>query len=232
MTRKIIGISGGMGDFVGTFRNGVSNDYFNSVIIVDGSPLMIPLSQAKEAIEDVVCLCDGVILTGGVDINPRRYHQDIMPCCGEISDDRDEYEYLLIEACINHHKPILGICRGIQILNVYFGGTLCQDVYQNKQAIKHGQSGSRGKGCHEIDIEKDSFLYHLWGEKAFVNSYHHQAVDELGEGFKAVAHAHDGVVEAIEHDTYPIYGVQFHPEIMSSTDEDMKALFDWFVNGK
>lgn len=230
MKNTIIGVSGGMGDFSGTFRNGVSNDYFNSVILAGGSPLMIPVSTNKQAIEDIVELCDGIILTGGVDVNPRLYGEEISPKCGEISTLRDDYEMMLIDACMKYHKPIFGICRGIQILNVYFKGTLHQDVYMLDGTINHGQKGSRENGCHNVVLSDESQLIDVCGKVLDANSYHHQAIKKVGEGFIVTGKSSDGIVEVLEHTTLPIFAVQFHPEILASHHEQMLNIFKHFIS--
>ena len=232
MSKQIIGVASGAGAGATPFRNGISHDYITSVINAGATPVIIPLSDTKDVIEQAVSLCDGVILTGGVDINPNLYQEDIHVACGETNDLRDTFEMYVLEACEKQNKPVLGICRGIQMINVYYGGTLYQDLpSEYPDRIKHAQNGSRGNGCHTIHIEDHSFLSEILGNKAYVNSYHHQAVKDLAEGFRVVARTNDGVVEAIEDTKRHIYGVQFHPEVMSSTHEDMLAIFKSFIAG-
>lgn len=231
MKRKIIALSGGMGSIDGFLRSGISPDYFDSVTLSGGAPVMIPMSRSKEAIKAALSVCDGLILTGGVDIDPKHYHQPIHRLCGDTDEYRDDFEYKLLDAATELELPIMGICRGIQMINVYFGGSLFQDVtLKSPDVIQHAQKGSRGYGSQWIDIEENSFLYDVLGKKAYVNSYHHQAIDRLADGFKVTARAIDGIVEGIEHQEKKIYGVQFHPEVMHRHDEKMLAIFKEFID--
>ena len=149
---------------------------------------------------------DGLILCGGVDVDPARYGEALD---GSVDIDlkRDEVEYALIKAYIDAGKPILGICRGHQILNVYFGGSLHQDI---PEVAEHRQKGE--DKIHGVTASADSILGKLYGESFAVNSVHHQAVKALGEGFRATADWQGQYVEAIEHVTLPIFSVQWHPE--------------------
>lgn len=117
------------------------------------------------------------------------------------------------------------------MINVYFKGTLYQDLsYSNKEVLKHSQSEKRENYSHTIHIEKDSFLYNIFKDTAYVNSFHHQAIKDVASGFKIVAKADDGIIEAIEHETKPIYAVQFHPEAMSHKYALMQEIFNQFIN--
>ena len=149
---------------------------------------------------------DGLILCGGVDVDPARYGEELD---GSVDVDvkRDEVEYALIKAYLDAGKPILGICRGHQILNVYFGGSLHQDI---PEVAEHRQKGE--DKIHGVTASPDSILGRLYGESFNVNSVHHQALKALGEGFRATADWQGQYVEAIEHVTLPIFSVQWHPE--------------------
>ena len=228
--RKIIAVSGGMFQMEGISRSGVNTDYFDAVIQSGGTPVMIPMSRDKEAIRDALSVCDALILTGGVDIDPVHYNQPIHRLCGEVDQYRDAFEYLLLDAAMELDLPILGICRGNQMINVYFGGSLYQDVtLKNPEVIQHAQVGSRGYGSQYIQVKKGSFLYDILGNEAYVNSYHHQAIDSVADDFVVTATAIDGVIEAIEHKEKKIYGVQFHPEVMHRNDDKMLAIFQEFI---
>ena len=149
---------------------------------------------------------DGLILCGGVDVDPARYGEELD---GSVDIDlkRDEVEYALIKTYLEAGKPILGICRGHQILNVYFGGSLYQDI---PEVDKHRQSGE--DMIHMVSARPGSILGKLYGESFAVNSIHHQAVKALGKGFCTTADWQGQYAEAIEHSEYPIFSVQWHPE--------------------
>ena len=230
MMKKIIAVSSGTIKVDDVLKSAVNNEYIEAILLSGGSPITIPISNQKEAIKSVLNVCDGLILSGGVDVDPILYHEDIQISCGEIDKDRDEFEMLLIECALELHKPILGICRGHQMLNVYFGGSLYQDIHSLENVISHVQKGSRGQGCQQIMIEPNSFLGNILGTSAYVNSYHHQAVFKVAENFKVTAQTKDGVVEGIEHCHLPIYGVQFHPEVMVKNDLKMLEIFKCFIN--
>lgn len=170
--------------------------------------------------------CDALLICGGNDIEPSLYGEKNKGSI-KIDSARDEIEMELIEMYKN--KPILGICRGCQILNAFFGGKLDQDIYE-----KSLHQREDGDAIHRIDVKKGSFLEKLYGESFFVNSAHHQAVNVCGKGFSAVAHS-GNIIEAIEHKSKPIYGVQFHPERMmldfaSDKTVDGIKLFNFFIN--
>lgn len=230
MKRKIIGVSGGIGEVNGFIRSGVSPSYFEAVTKAGGAPIMLPIIGDEDAIKDALSICDGLILSGGPDIDPIHYGQPIHRLCGEINEPRDDFEFKLMKAAKAQDIPILGICRGIQMINVYFGGTLFQDVsLKDKDVIQHSQKGSRGKGCQTITVEENSFFHQILDSTAYVNSYHHQSIDQVAPGFKVTAVAVDGIVEAIEHEDKKIYGVQFHPEMMHENDPKMLAIFKKFI---
>lgn len=170
--------------------------------------------------------CDGLLLPGGDDIDPSRYGQPRHEKCGKSSALRDEAEWKLLEAFLPTGKPILGICRGCQFLNVYLGGTLHQHIEG------HSDFKTRAKGCHHARIEEGSLLSSLLPEKQiWVNSLHHQAVDVLGKGLAVSARAEDGTVEAIELAGHPFcIAVQWHPEHLSKRRADQQKLFDAFVS--
>ncbi len=174
--------------------------------------------------------CAGLILTGGEDVVPARYGQENTACFG-VDEKRDEAEYRLIEAYIRAGKPILGICRGHQVLNVYLGGTLCQHL---PTAMTHMPT-REGDRVHDTRALPGSFPALLYGESFSVNSAHHQGLDRLAPELEAVQWTEDGVIEACRHVRYPIWSVQWHPERMclahARTDTvDGLKLFQWFTD--
>lgn len=165
---------------------------------------MVPV--VSHLVEEGDC-CDGLVLPGGYDSDPALYGQE-NTASRHIDLDRDLKELELVRRFSAAGKPILGICRGHQLLNFAFGGDLIQDIATRAQHVDVNDVDQ----LHEIRIAADSFLAPLYGEQAVVTSAHHQAVGRLGSGLRAVARTADGVVEALEHERLPIWGVQFHPE--------------------
>lgn len=170
--------------------------------------------------------CDGLLLPGGDDIDPSRYGAQRHEKCGKSSALRDEAEWKMLEAFLPTGKPILGICRGCQFLNVYLGGTLHQHI------DGHSDFKSRAKGRHKVHIEPDSKLHiPVASNEIQVNSLHHQAVANLGKGLFVSARAEDSTVEAIELADHPFcVAVQWHPEHLSCHRADQQKLFDHFVS--
>jgi len=152
---------------------------------------------------------DGLLLPGGVDVHPARYGQENV-ACGSIDEALDKIQFDIADAFIKAGKPVLGICRGHQLLNVYFGGTLIQDL-ENSEHHKWTPEGDR---VHDTTANEGSFLSDIYGTAFAVNSAHHQAVDAIGEGLKVVQCSDDGVIEGMYHETLPVIAVQWHPERM------------------
>ena len=152
---------------------------------------------------------DGLILCGGNDIDPARYSEEINGAV-DIDFKRDSVEFALLEAYINAGKPVMGICRGHQLINVFFGGSLYQDLPDADLHVrKNGQDS-----VHVVTATKDSVVGKLYGDSFATNSSHHQGIKELGAGLLATAYWNSKYIEAIEHTSYPIFGVQWHPERM------------------
>lgn len=248
MKKPIIGIACGMytdmsssGYYSYTY-NRLDKNYYLSVIKAGGIPLMIPISSDIEVIEAQVDLLDGIILSGGPDINPLLFNEEPLEKLGTISSERDDFEMKLLECAYKKKKPILGICRGIQIINTFFGGTVLQDISYDtnvKTHIKHDQSTSAGAVTHTINIQKDSFLYKIFGEKVITNSYHHQSVNKAAPDFKVTGTTTDNVIEVIEKIDASdfILGVQFHPEMMAGANNPdglkiFQALISECINKK
>lgn len=173
---------------------------------------------------------DGLLLPGGVDVHPGRYGQE-NEACGTIDEALDEIQFRIADAFVKAGKPVMGICRGHQLLNVYFGGTLIQDL-ENADHHKWTPEGDR---VHDTAAEEGSFLEGIYGTAFAVNSAHHQAVDAVGEGLRVIQHSDDGVIEAMHHEVLPVISVQWHPERMcfdharSDTVDGSKVL-QYFLN--
>ena len=212
------------------FRKYMKSKYVQSLERAGAQVLWIELDDMDKAIEEALG-CDGLLLPGGADIDPKLYGQTASEKCGKPNEKRDAAEPKILEAFLKTDKPIFGICRGVQLLNVYMGGTLLQDI-RDTQKYKHSDFLSRAKSIHPISIEKGSRLYDILGaETAQVNSLHHQAIDKVGDGLKVTAKCGDGFVEALELEGHPFcVAVQWHPEHMSKKSEEQRKLFSAFVS--
>lgn len=207
------------------------NNYVESIERSCGVPYIIPIIQNEEIIKQQVKNIDALILSGGSDVNPLLFGEEPSEKLGAIVNERDIYDTKLLKFAMKLDKPILGICRGIQVLNIVNGGTLYQDLSLHQgHSVKHFQSGSPSSATHTVDIIKNSVLYEILGEKALVNSFHHQAVKKVAKGFKVTALSKDGVVEAIEKEGESfVLGIQWHPEMMSREHNEMQKIFDVLV---
>jgi putative glutamine amidotransferase len=211
----------------------VMRDYSDAVIRAGGVPVLIPYTTRDDVIALISEELDGLLLSGGGDIDPTLFDEEPHPGLGEIIPDRDEMEIALIEQFVSQNKPIFGICRGCQVLNIALGGDMYQDLLAQKASvIQHAQKARRSHASHTIQIHEQSLLYSILGKTSVkVNSFHHQAVRMVAPGLKVSAKAADGVVEAIESETQEfVLGVQWHPECMAHTADDAQKLFDAFVD--
>lgn len=231
MERPIVGLSHSYFIEEGKYmRFSVPREYIDAILRAGGTPIVLTMSEDEEIIMQQMSLVDGFLLIGGCDVNPVYYHEDPHPLLQTTYLARDQYEHLLLKARDRYHKPTLGVCRGIQMINAYYGGTLYQDNSLKEGTFKHSQSEETNGASHWINIEEESFLYPILGKKAFVNSFHHQSCHDIADGFNVVARANDGIVEAIQHQKEAIYAVQFHPEMMAKDHALMQGIFDWFVS--
>lgn len=234
MTRKpIIGITGAYVKH-NPFMEGVyvHHDYHKTVAENGGIPIILPYIKPENALE-MLSSCDGIILSGGEDVDPQFYGQDPHPQLGPTIPDRDLAEMAIVKYALENDIPILAICRGLQILNVALGGTLIQDIpSQVSEPIQHTQTVERKRDTHFVTISQDSKLFGILNsERIRVNSLHHQALDRIAPQLRPVALASDGIVEAVEYegDTRFTVGVQWHPESMAATNPVMKRLFREFI---
>lgn len=215
-------------------RTTVSIDYTKSIIAAGGIPVILPVTSDLDTIKGQLELLDGLLLSGGVDINPQYYGQDFKENMGVISPERDEGEFLLLDEFYKTGKPILGICRGHQLLNVFKGGTLFQDLkYSGKDYLKHRQDFYPELAVHKVKIvDEDNILAKLYGKEVLTNSFHHQSVDKLGKDLTLIATTEDGIVEAFQMKSHKfLYGIQWHPEMMTARgNEDMRKIFVEFIN--
>ncbi len=238
--KPVIGITGNYEDLTCKLGQG----YYKSVVRAGGVPLVIPPVADAQVIVDTLSRIDGLILSGGGDINPLWAGEQPSPRLHGINQERDLPELLIARLAYNRQIPILGICRGIQTLATAFGGKVSQDISATA-SIKHSQDADRSEPTHTVRLERDSMLYHIYNtpvpepaalglplatngtqEGLYVNSFHHQAVADPGPRFRVVAKSSDGIIEAMESTEYKfILGVQWHPECL----EDGLPLFQWLV---
>lgn len=217
-----------------TSRNKVVNDLPAYYVIQEyldaledcNAEYLIVTPNRKQDYSRIVDFCDGLLLCGGSDVNPHFYNEANNPanrCANEVVDIMD---FKLIEAFQQKKKPILGICRGMQVINTYFNGTLTQDIPSLiKTKIAHSQEMSRNLEAHTVTTQPNSVIRDIIGEDLKVNSFHHQCVNLPGDHLHVSAYSEDGLIEAIEGPF--ILGVQWHPESMK--DEQNKAIFKYFI---
>ena len=217
----LIGISCGR---TSTGAATLSTNYTDAIAKAGGIPVVLPIIDDPSLAESILAKLDGIVFSGGPDLDPAEYGEEILNETVSIDAVRDRSDLLLARAALASGKPVLAICRGEQLMNVVLGGTLYQDIpTQVDTVIKH--SGFD----HRIGVEKGSVLYELFGQDSMtVNSSHHQAVKDPAPGINITAHAPDGIVEAYEYEN--VLAVQFHPERMVQTDDSWLALFKYFVD--
>jgi putative glutamine amidotransferase len=215
----------------------VTRKYVEAVVNAGGNPVLIPLGLIDEALSELLPRLDGLLLTGGGDVQPQRYGSQPHPLVNNVNIERDEMEACLVQQAAYHGLPFLGICRGLQVINVALGGTLYEDLLaQHPGAQHHDYSDDfpRQHIAHSVKIVAESRLGRILGRsKAGVNSLHHQGIRQLSPGLKAVAHANDGVIEAVELcgdlANHPFgLAVQWHPEWMDDYPA-MQSLFKTFI---
>lgn len=242
MTHPLIGIpcrpdvTGGI--YPGRPINVQNDSYINAVIRAGGLPVLMPLQVQGELLEELFQRLDGLIFSGGGDIDPACYGEtpqvDILD---EINPLRDELEIRLMQMATERGKPFLAICRGIQVMNVANGGSLWQDVaLQKPQAIRHNyfrtDTRPRDYLAHEVMLEPGSLLSQiLEADRLPVNSLHHQGVKQIAPGLQAMGYAADGLVEVLEVPDHPFgLGVQWHPEELTEVQSEARQLFAGLVN--
>ena len=212
--------------------NKINTTYIDAIERAGAVPIILPVVEEIESIDRYLDVIQGLVLTGGEDISPLLYGQEPSREVDTISFDRDNMEMEIFKRAYSKGIPILGICRGIQMINVALGGTLYQDIYREvPDAIGHISGFSIGGGYHTIEIVKDSKMYEIFKrDKIQVNSQHHQSVRDIGENLKVNAYSPDGVIEGIEstNDKF-VFGVQFHPEAMIYRHKEILNIFKYFI---
>jgi putative glutamine amidotransferase len=212
------------------------NEIKNAVQAAGGLPIILPYPEtpadAASIAQHYTELFDGLLLPGGPDVDPTMYGEEPIPECGGAAYMKDVFEIALIKATVAAGKPIFGICRGLQVINVALGGNLYQDLAaQNPECkIRHAQAARGDLPTHHVNATVGSQIAQLVGERAYVNSRHHQAARNIAASLQVTARADDGVVEALEtRESDQILAVQWHPENMWRQSKQQAALFTNFV---
>lgn len=228
----LIGITGNLGDKGCELAQG----YYISVVKAGGTPVVIPPHKDKESILSLLDTLDGLVLSGGDDINPLLLGEEPLPQLHSVCPERDETELFLAREAFHRQIPTLGICRGIQVMAAVLGGKVYQDIYVQSEGakLKHSQDMPRYTASHTVNIKEGSTLQSIVGNKQTlaVNSFHHQAVSDPGQHLKVSATSPDGIIEAVEsNEDKALLGVQWHPEcFILNNDQNMMSLFRWLIN--
>ena len=215
----------------------INRTYMRALRNSGAIPVMLSYDMEGEALERCMDRMDGILLAGGNDVDPWMYGEAPVQALGDVNPPRDEFETRLIKAAVARKMPVLGICRGIQILNVVLGGTLWQDLpsqyrtADDQPPVLHSQTARGYHRTHSVHVVEGTLLHRMEGDLAFrVNSFHHEAVKAAAPCMRVAAYAEDGVIEAIEHTQLPFcMGVQWHPEIYFDRDVHSCTIFDHFT---
>ncbi|MCR4740326.1 MAG: gamma-glutamyl-gamma-aminobutyrate hydrolase family protein [Lachnospiraceae bacterium] len=208
-----------------TFRR--NHNYYNAIEAFGVKTVPLMQTDWREKIDET----DGILIPGGCDIDPFLYGEEINGSIG-INPGLDKMESEVLDHAVKNRLSVFGICRGMQLINVYFGGSLIQHLDNYRH---HVWIGVNTDNAHEAEADPDSFIYHIYGEKKIsVNSAHHQAIKKTGTDIKPVLYSDDGIIEAVVHTGLPVFGVQFHPERMCLQNRrpdtvDGLKLFEYFV---
>ena len=233
----IVGILAGIqiaetGPFPGMERSAVTQDYIGALEAAGAVPLLLPMVGKEEIVRRQIEAVDAIVLSGGYDPNPLLFGENPNRRIDFIYPEIDEHQLRAIHVADELGKPMLGICRGLQILNIAFGGTLYQDLSLIPNSyIQHYQKSRKHTPGHEVSIVKDSQLAGIFGARTILtNSFHHLAIKDCAPGFVVSAYAADGVIEGIERRSgTPLMAVQWHPEMMYERHPEMLGIFRHFV---
>lgn len=206
-------------------HNSIEEVYSKAVVKYGGLPVLIPtVEDSTDFLASIISRIDGLLLPGSRDMDPKHYNEMPHPKLNPMNEERTAAEYTVLESALDKKLPVLGICGGMQFINVYFGGSLHQDI---QDLVENPLIHEKG-AVHPVKIDKDSSLFRIVNKKEFiVNSYHHQAVNKIGTGLHASAHTSDGIVECLESDKYSLIAVQWHPELEES--DISKKIFESFL---
>lgn len=230
--KPVIGLTGSYKPDLETPQHFLNQSYFEVIRHFGGIPILIPVFAQKEELEFLLNQCDGLLLTGGNDMDPALFGERVLNDTVVIAAERDEAEYHVLDFAVQRNLPIFGICRGVQVMNVYFGGTLYQDIpVQIPSDVAHRMEKPFHRTCHSCFVAPDTPLHKLTGVCEFgVNSHHHQAVKDLAPGFISMGRSEDGIIEAICDPSKPFcWGVQWHPERIWDIEISSARLFEAFI---
>lgn len=227
--RPVIGITGNYSTQTCTLAEG----YYQSVLKAGGIPFIIPPFSETDNLSELLDQLDGIIFSGGGDIDPLLLGEEPIKELHSITPQRDLQELLLARIAYDRQIPMLGICKGIQVINAALGGTLYQDIHTQMEGtrIKHSQDLDREYPSHTVSISPNSILEKLFGKQLAVNSFHHQACKDIAQGLKVTATSPDGVIEAIESSEFKsVLGIQWHPETyVLRNSHEMLPIFQWLI---
>lgn len=238
MTKPVIGITSDTNflertdEYMGLEINFSQKVFSDAIFEAGGIPYMIPMNAGEYA-DDIMSVIDGLIIIGGHDVSPLVYQQEPRKKIGTIKPDRDTNDTQLFRKAIDNGIPVLGVCRGLQLINAVLGGTLYQDLSEyDGISIQHNQKAKPEYVTHSINVDQDSYISRLVDDMSLINSVHHQMVDELAPSLKASAWSQDQVIEAFEskEETPLIIGVQWHPEVLFASDRSHLRPFADLVN--
>lgn len=231
MTKPIIGVLGAglvnNSSFVPVPVHYCNQAYCKAVEQAGGIPLLLPVLNEISDVDAILSMCRGLLVPGGLDVDPRLYQEDPSPLLGTIDEQTDRFWIHAVQTAMRSGMPVLGICRGLQLVNVALGGTLYQDLsMKNPDHMLHTQRQNRDYLMHQVAIEPDSRLADLLKTTAlYTNTMHHQCVKDPGDGLRITARTRDGIPEAMENADGSVMLVQWHPEELCASEPRMQALF-------
>ena len=205
-------------------------DYVKRIAEAGGVPVILTLTYDSESLARITDSIDGLLLTGGEDVHPERYGQDALMPDMIAAQERDHFEFELLKVFLPTKKPVLAICRGHQVINVALGGTLIQDLPSLSGTSHHSQTASPPATTHCVELSDCIVSRALKSQTVHVNSYHHQAIDQIASALCPVGQSEEGLIEAVEHREHPYFvGVQWHPERLCVAGSEHHRLFESFI---